>query len=279
MSSPLFSCYIIAPFIDVVIMNIKISDIPIRWPEPHKAFVSDFEAESDSSLTPEFTLTVAPGISQCHGIEFADVTTAHFLHSHARSSEFLFANADWSEATLNSDCYTDENYALPLAALCARAAYFCTLFLHGALVDLDGNGVVFTGYSGVGKTTQAQLWEKYLGADIINGDKLFLRCIEGKAYAYGTPWKGSSPYCLNRKVPVKAVVVLQQAKENTIEKLDSLACMEYFMPHLFLPHWDQTCLNRALDTFDQILGNVPVYLLKCRPDEDAVLMTKEQIYG
>ena len=103
--------------------------------------------------------------------------------------------------------------------------------------------------------------------------------MEGQTYAYGAPWKGSSPYCLNRKVPVKAVVALRQAKENSIQKLDSLACMEYFMPHLFLPHWDQTCLNRALDTFDQILRNVPVYLLKCRPDEDAVLLTKEQIYG
>ena len=260
-------------------MNIKIADIPICWPEEHKVFVSGFEAELDSILTPEFTLTIAPSLPQCHGIEFADITAAHFLHSPSRSSEFLFANEDWSEATVTCDAYKDEIYALPLAALCARLAYFNAVLLHGAVLDLAGEGIVFTGYSGVGKTTQAQLWEKYLQADIINGDKLFLRCLDGQTYAYGAPWKGSSPYCLNRKVPVKAIVALRQAKENSIQKLDSLACMEYFMPHLFLPHWDQACLNRALDTFDQILGNTPVYLLKCRPDEDAVLLTKEQIYG
>ena len=260
-------------------MNIKIADIPIAWPEKHKAFVSGFEAKEGTILNPEFTLSIAPGLPQCHGIEFADITAPHFLHSPARPSEFLFANEDWSEATLFCDRYTDENYGLPLAALCARLAYFNAFLLHGSLVDLDDEGIVFTGYSGVGKTTQAQLWEKYLHADIINGDKLFLRCLDGQAYAYGAPWKGSSPYCLSRKVPVKAVVALRQAKENSIQKLDSLACMEYFMPHLFLPHWDQACLNRALDAFDQILGNTPVYLLKCRPDEDAVLLTKEQIYG
>lgn len=260
-------------------MNIKIADILILWPEEHKAFVSGFKAEAGTNLSPEFTLSIAPGLPQCHGIEFMDITAPHFLHSPTRSSEFLFANGDWSEATIFCDRYADENYTLPLAALCARLAYFNAVLLHGSLVDLDGEGIVFTGYSGVGKTTQAQLWEKYLGADIINGDKVFLRCLEGKTYAYGSPWKGSSPYCLNRKVPVKAVVALRQAKENSIQKLDSLACMEYFMPHLFLPHWDQACLNRALDTFDQILGSVPVYLLKCRPDEDAVLLTKEQIYG
>lgn len=260
-------------------MNIKIADMTICWPADHKAFISGFEAEADPFLAPEFTLSIAPDLQQCHGIAFTEVAGPHFLHSATHSSEFLFANEDWSEATLFCNRYTDENYMLPLAALCARFAYFNAVLLHGSLLELDGQGVIFTGYSGVGKTTQAQLWEKYWGADIINGDKLFLRCLEGKAFAYGAPWKGSSPYCLNRKVPVKAVVALRQAKENSIQKLDSLACMEYFMPHLFLPHWDQACLNRALDTFDQILGSVPVYLLKCRPDEDAVLMTKEQIYG
>ena len=259
-------------------MNI-FADMPIVWPEEHKAFVSGFEAEANTNLRPEFTLSIASGFPKCHGIEFADITTPHFLHNPVRSSEFLFANSDWSEATVFCDHYADENYRLPLAALCARLAYFDAFLLHGSLVDLDGRGIVFTGYSGVGKTTQAQLWEKYLHADIINGDKLFLRCLEGQTYAYGAPWKGSSPYCLNRKVPVKAVVALRQAKENSIQKLDSLACMEFFLPHLFLPHWDQTCLNRVLDTFDQILGSVPVYLLQCRPDEDAVLLTKEQIYG
>ena len=260
-------------------MNIGITDLMIYWPEEHRAFVSGFEAEECTNLRPEFMLSIATGLPQRHGIEFADITAPHFLHNPTRSSEFLFANEGWSKATLFCDRYADENYTLPLAALCARLAYFDAFLLHGSLVDLNGEGIVFTGYSGVGKTTQAQLWEKYLHADIINGDKLFLRCLDGQTYAYGAPWKGSSPYCLNRKVPVKAVVALRQAKENSIQKLDSLACMEYFMPHLFLPHWDQACLNRALDTFDQILGNTPVYLLKCRPDEEAVLLTKEQIYG
>ena len=258
---------------------IHVADIPIVWPDGHKAFVSGFEAEVDMIPSPEFTLIMSSKLPQCHGIEFAHITAPHFLHNPARFSEFLFANEDWSEATIFCNRYADENYALPLAALCARLAYFDAFLMHGSLVDLDGQGIVFTGYSGVGKTTQAQLWEKYQHADIINGDKLFLRCMEGQTYAYGAPWKGSSPYCLNRKVPVKAVVALQQAKENSIQKLDSLACMEFFLPHLFLPHWDQACLNRVLDTFDQILGNVPVYLLKCRPDKDAVLLTKEEIYG
>lgn len=228
---------------------------------------------------PEFTLSMASPLRQCHGVAFSEAAGPHFLYRAVQPPEFLFANEDWSEVTLSCDRYADANYALPLAALCSRLAYFAGLLLHGSLVEWEGEGVVFTGYSGIGKTTQAQLWEKYLNAEIINGDKLFLRILDNRAYAYGIPWKGSSPYCRNRKVPLKGIVVLGQAQENSIQKLDSMACLEYFMPHIFLPHWDQGCMTRALDAFDQILSRIPVWLLKCRPDEEAVLLTKEQIYG
>lgn len=258
-------------------MNTIIADIPILWPEDHKAFMSGFE--SDLSDTPQFALSIASGLRQCHGVEFCESAGAHFLHRSIYPPEYLFANEDWSEAVLSCTSYADENYALPLAALCSRLAYFDGLLLHGSLVELEGEGVIFTGYSGIGKTTQAQLWQKHLNADIINGDKLILRIRENRIYGYGIPWKGSSPYCKNRKVPVKGIVVLRQAKENSIRKLDALSCLEQFMPHIFLPHWDQKCMAMALDTFDQILSNIPVWLLECRPDEDAVFLTKEQLYG
>ena len=260
-------------------MNIKIADLPICWPEDYKAFVAGFETDLNPECSPEFTLSITSSLGKCHGVEFVEVTGQHFLHRSALPPEFLFANADWSEAAISCEGYADVNYTLPLAALCSRLAYFKVLLLHGSLVEWAGEGVVFTGFSGVGKTTQAQLWEQYLGAEIINGDKLFLRILENKTFAYGIPWKGSSPYCKNRKVPVKGIVVLRQAKENAIRKLDSVACLEYFMPHIFLTHWDTDCMSKALETFDQILSNVPVWLLECRPDEDAVMLTKEHLYG
>lgn len=260
-------------------MNIKIADLAIRWPENHKAFVSGFESDSSPDSTPEWTLSIISAPQNCHGIAFTEVSGPHFLYRSVLPTECLFANADWSEAAISCEHYADENYALPLAALSSRLTYFDGLLLHSSLVELDGEGVIFTGYSGVGKTTQAQLWEKYLNAKIINGDKLVLRILENGTFAYGIPWKGSSPYCLNRKVPVKGIVVLQQAGENSIQKLDSAACLEYFIPHIFLPHWDPECMSRALDTFEKILSSIPVFLLRCRPDEDAVLLAKEQIYG
>ena len=146
------------------------------------------------------------------------------------------------------------------------------------MVDYNGNGVLFIGPSGIGKTTQAQLWNKFKCADIINGDKAFIRVIDGCVYAYGLPWKGSSPYSLNRRVELKAIVVLSRSDNNTIVELEDDS-LEGLVPHVFFPHWDKTCLDKSLETLSEIIKNVPIYSLKCRPDEEAVQLVYKTVFG
>ena len=42
--------------------------------------------------------------------------------------------------------------------------------IHSSLIRSHGEGLMFIGPSGIGKTTQAELWHAYRNADIINGD-------------------------------------------------------------------------------------------------------------
>jgi hypothetical protein len=117
-----------------------------------------------------------------------------------------------------------------------------------------------------------------MSAEIINGDKAFIRFTDAGFYAYGCPWKGSSEYCLNTKTALKGIVVLKQANENRITKLDTSRAIELFMPHVFLPHWDTECLQDALSVLDTLIHNVPMWLLECRPDEDAVKLTYSKVF-
>ena len=41
------------------------------------------------------------------------------------------------------------------------------LYLHSSLIDYQGHGLMFLGPSGIGKTTQAELWNQYRDALII----------------------------------------------------------------------------------------------------------------
>lgn len=259
-------------------MIIKIADLFVEWNFDDSGFMDNFVVD-DKEINPVIKISHNKKMNICHGIQYVGTPTDHILGHYGPSVEFLGSNSDWSDVTIYCENYSDVDYSLPLAAICSRFAEFNTVFLHGSFVEYEGSGVVFAGYSGVGKTTQAVLWNEFTNADIINGDKVFLRVSDNEVYAYGSPWKGSSEYCLNKKTPLKGVVVLKQSPENKIKKLSTIECIELFMPHVFLPHWDENNMLKAIDTFNLILEKTPVWLLECRPDEDAVKLTRDTIFN
>ena len=248
---------------------IKLADLPVEWQNDSTAFAEKFVCKEDGASVMSFRFEKR--MPECYGVKYAHGD--HFLSNDVGQS--LCANPDWSKAVAYCTPRCDNDYVLPLAAVCARFSFYDVLLAHASLVDYNGLGVMFTGPSGVGKTTQAQLWNKFLDADIINGDKVFVRKNDDEFYAYGLPWRGSSEYCLNKKVPLKGIVVLRQSEGNRITRLALSA--EMLMPHIFLPHWDENAVSKALDTFDNLVNSVPVYLLECRPDEEAVRITFDEI--
>lgn len=255
-------------------MIIRIADIPLEWQSDYSDFVKDFECDTGES--PVMNLEFISQMNSIHGIQYTDRPSERVLK--LETGEFLLADSRWEKCTVFTDRRIGSDHSLPLAAICSRLAKVNTLFMHASVIDLCGEGVIFAGFSGVGKTTQAQLWEKYMGADIINGDKAFLRFKDGGFYAYGCPWKGSSEYCLNTKTALKGIVVLRQADDNRITRLDAAKAIELFMPHVFLPHWDTECLQKSLDTLDRLTKEIPMWLLECRPDEDAVKLTYSKVF-
>lgn len=190
----------------------------------------------------------------------------------------LSANEDWTEACITLlDGKEDGLEGALIAAIMTHLSTRGGLMLHASLVDAGGRGILFVGPSGIGKTTQAELWMKYRDAVIINGDMALVGEKNGTFTGYGCPWHGSSPYCENRQVPLYGIVVLEQAKENTLERLHGVTMIERMMRNIFLPHWYQKGAEVAMETVDHLLSTVPVYLLKCRPDEEAVAMVERAL--
>lgn len=191
----------------------------------------------------------------------------------------LSANEDWTEACITLlDGKEDGLEGALIAAIMTHLSTRGGLMLHTSLVDYQGKGILFVGPSGIGKTTQAELWMKYRDAIIINGDMALVGEKDGSFIGYGCPWHGSSPYCENRQVPLAGIIVLEQAKENTLERLHGVTMIERMMRNIFLPHWYQKGAEAAMETVDHLLSTVPVYLLKCRPDEEAVAMVERALF-
>ena len=191
----------------------------------------------------------------------------------------LSANFDWTRVCVT--LLNDKDDGLEdsiIAAIMTHLSIRHGLMLHSSLVDYKGKGIMFVGPSGIGKTTQAELWMKYRDAVIINGDMALIREEENGFIGYGCPWHGSSPYCENRQVPLYGIIVLEQAKENSIERLSGVKLIERMMNNIFLPHWYPQGVESAMETVDHLLSQVPVYLMKCRPDEEAVEMVEGVLF-
>lgn len=149
--------------------------------------------------------------------------------------------------------------------------------IHSSSIAWNSKGVLFTAPSGTGKSTHVRLWEQYLGGEVrvVNDDTPAIRFEEGIPMLCGTPWSGSSDKFLNIMIPLNTIVVLEQAPENTIKKLSPVEALPRIMPRVFLPYFDEGLMEKAYDLIGRLIQSVPVYLLKCRPDKEAMEMVYE----
>lgn len=153
------------------------------------------------------------------------------------------------------------------------------LLMHASFVRYRGDGILFTGPSGMGKSTQAALWEKYMGAEILNGDKTILHIRQEGVTAYGSFYAGSSGIIRKEDAPLRAIVALRQGKENQIHRLFGREALLELLPHLATALWDGESHLQAMDLALMLAANIPVYVLTCRPDKEAVELTKQTITG
>lgn len=150
--------------------------------------------------------------------------------------------------------------------------------LHSSFIDAGGEAVLFTAPSGTGKSTQAELWRENRGAVVINGDKSVLRIVDSVPCASGLPYSGSSGICLNRTLPLKAIVYLEQAKENTVVRLSGFAAFRKVWEGICINTWDAGQVSRASELVQSIVTSVPVYLQKCTPDLRAVEELERNVF-
>lgn len=143
--------------------------------------------------------------------------------------------------------------------------------LHASWIEKDGEAIVFSGPSGIGKSTQAALWEKYRGAQVRNGDRTLLWSRDGAEFACGLPYAGTSGICVNAAAPIRAIVVLGQGRENRIRRLPEMEAVKRLLSQLPVPKWNTPMIGLALEAASRAASAVPVYELTCLPDESAVL--------
>ncbi len=152
----------------------------------------------------------------------------------------------------------------------ALASMFSSSVFHASYIDLDGEALLFTAPSGVGKSTQADLWNRYKNKEIINGDKVMISVKDDIVKAHGLPFSGSSNICKKRSLKVKAFVRLQKSAENKAEIIKGFKAYKALFEGCYHIDWSRDLDGKIADIAKKAAVLAPVISYRCVPDKTAV---------
>lgn len=157
--------------------------------------------------------------------------------------------------------------ALPYAEIMLRRKM---PLLHSSFITVGAAGVLFTGASGAGKTTQALLWQKYRNCEIINGDRSSVSLLNGRPTAHGVPFCGSSGVARKKSVPVGAIVFPVRSHENRAEEMTAGEGARFLAGNFtYLPQWRESA-DAMWNFIEEFTPKTRFIRLYCTPDERAV---------
>ena len=154
---------------------------------------------------------------------------------------------------------------------------FDRLILHAAFIRTEYGGILFSGPSGIGKSTQADLWGRYRNARLINGDRPVLYASGKEWIGCGSPYAGSSECYRNESCSIRAIVFLEKEDGKGCRAI-SIRPAEAFSKlysQAVVNTWNRSFVIRASDLLMRMALQVPAYRLWRTPDFRAVHVLEE----
>ena len=141
------------------------------------------------------------------------------------------------------------------------------IMIHACGIIDHGNGIIFAGKSGAGKSTIANLWQGNERVSVLSDDRIIIRKIEEQFWIYGTPWHGDARTCSPERAPLDKIFFLTHAKKNNLRKIEPLDATSCLIVRSFPTFWDKKGMEFTLNFCAELAEKVPCYELGFVPDE------------
>lgn len=183
--------------------------------------------------------------------------------------QVAFLNNESTEWNVYSKVLTqnEDSFISPLSyPLGALILYYLTLNSNAFMIHASGvwdgeTGRIFSGFSGVGKSTMAKIWEEE-GAHIVNDDRLIVREVNGEYFMYNTPM----PYAdLNKQAQVSKFYFPFHSKKNSAEKLSGTQALSQLMAFCFQHNYDKKYTEHLINQLERITQHCSTYKLGVVP--------------
>ncbi|MBR4083967.1 MAG: PqqD family peptide modification chaperone [Lachnospiraceae bacterium] len=149
--------------------------------------------------------------------------------------------------------------------------------LHSASLLYKEKAWLFSGHSGMGKSTHTNLWKKLYKITLLNGDLNLLAFENGQPVVHGIPWCGTSEICTTVTVALGGIILLNQASSDRIEKLPEDKKQLLVSQRLISPAWTTDLFDRNMKIVKDIVSKIMVCKLHCTKEPTASEVMKKYI--
>ncbi len=221
-----------------------------------------------------FATDAAPAWRAVYQVRDARIPSPHFLHDARRHP--MRSRRDGTRLRLASETFTMELDAshrraelagplatYPLDRLIQTLWYESHrhgLMIHAAALADGPRGWIFSGPSGVGKSTLAGLFPEHALCD-----EFVALTLDGAA-----PRLGSLPFWRSRRgsAELAGIHLLRHGKSDHRRRLGAGEAFARLRREVVWPTFDAEALSGALDTLCQLIETVPVWELAFRPGRE-----------
>ena len=165
--------------------------------------------------------------------------------------------------------------------------------IHSASILYRDQVWLFSGHSGMGKSTHTNLWKEQFGTEIINGDLNLIGWSNGEQtnigqnvdkpdskghpIVYGMPWCGTSGIASTKSYPLGGIVLLGRSDNDHFESLTNDQKIVRVMQRMISPVWTEDMLETNLKCSAKLAKEVPIYYLLCTKEPSAAYVMKARI--
>jgi hypothetical protein len=139
------------------------------------------------------------------------------------------------------------------------------ILFHACGIDDQGDGVLFLGNSGHGKSTMGNLWLENQ-CNILNDDRIVVREKDDQFRMYGTPWHGDLAEWSLNELPIRKIFFLNPGGKNTAIPKNGVEAVSMLIARSFPPFWDQKSMTYTMDLCHRLVEKVPCHELSFEPD-------------
>jgi hypothetical protein len=140
------------------------------------------------------------------------------------------------------------------------------ILLHSAGISLNGKGYLFSGTSGSGKSTIAEIWQNDKEAAVLTDERVVIRSRYTDLWTFGTPWHGTAGVHRNTGAPIDKIFFITHGTKNKAILISRKDALNKLIVRCFPTFWNREGMEFVMEFCEKIVQEKECFELEFVPD-------------